>query len=154
MSSTLSSQSGSADLSKPGCDGAITRRSCASRSRNGTSSIMPPPPCRYSIGAPWPRSNSSRSIPATEIISLRLPLIGAERGAGLLGERRVDHVARLDLAGHPALLEEEVEVLLDAVGVHHAVDMHGLRIHFSDESRVHAEALGDGLDDLVGTRSG
>ena len=27
MSSTLSSQSGSADLPKPGCDGAITRRS-------------------------------------------------------------------------------------------------------------------------------
>ena len=31
MSSTLSSQSGSDDLPKPGCDGAITRRSFASK---------------------------------------------------------------------------------------------------------------------------
>src|SRR5262249_26465752 len=93
--------------------------------------------------------------------SRRLPLIGAELGARLLRKRHVDHVARLDLAGDPTLLEKdptllekEVEVLLHAGGIHRAGDVHGLRIHLAYEGGIHIEAFRHGRNDLVGADAG
>src|SRR5262249_47597224 len=171
MSSTLSSQSGSDDFPKPGCDGAIMRRSRAMRSMKGMSGAMPAPPCRERMGAPGARSGrarTSRARPprsrsclsvllfrqAWREPSRRLPLIGAELGAGLLRKRHVDHVARLDLAGDPALLEEEVEILLHAGGIHRAGDVYGLRIYLAHEGGIHVEAFRHGRNDLVGAGAG
>src|SRR3954464_10005558 len=127
------------------------------------------------MGAPCPRSSTSSSIPAIEImstqpyrvygtfdilkrrsekVSLRLPAIGTERGARLLRERHVDHIACLDPPAHPSLLEKEIEVLLDTAGVHRAIDVHGLGIHLAHQPGIHVEALCHGRDDLVGADAG
>src|ERR1700733_4705379 len=93
MSSGRSSQSGSADPPNPGCDGAITRRSLASRPTNGSSGLNPPAPCRKSTGGPSPPSHSSRSTPASVILRMdvRLPSGCADSTAIGAGEEADAH---------------------------------------------------------------